>query len=267
MSLTLLLRARDLPRSLARNEERARRLVELRGIESRLATPRMPLVSRYVAQHELSPLRTWFARRRGVTARPPSRIREPDASRSRQPLTTCVATALGGLAPLARGGTRGGDGVVGYVRPDSTSLVLTDRLEALGRRNRDSAAAPDSLRSAPEAAPLRTAPPAVCPMPPDSATSRTNLSSFPPPRATPPLQPPWVYRNCVRPVYIALIVHAAKQSLYQERYFNRLNYRYERSQHSLGVFLIRDDTFATTEREREKEKDFDSRRGDEFVDV
>lgn len=87
----------------------------------------------------------------------------PDAPRSRQPLTTCVATTLGGLAPLSRGGTRGDDDGIGYVRPDSTPFVLSGRLEALGRRNRDSAAAPDSLRSAPETAPLRAAP-AVCPI-------------------------------------------------------------------------------------------------------
>lgn len=58
----------------------------VRSVESHLFR-RETDAPRYVAQRELSPVRTWFARRRGATAHPPD-TGEPDAPRSRQPLTT-----------------------------------------------------------------------------------------------------------------------------------------------------------------------------------
>jgi len=73
-----------------------------------------------------------------------------------------------------------------------------------GRTRLRSSSRADSRHLAGATAPLRAAPPAVCPMPPDSATSRTNLSSFSPPRDSPPRSN---HRGCTVTAYDRCISH------------------------------------------------------------
>lgn len=132
-------------------------------------------------------------RRREATTDLPQYI-EPDAPRSRQPLTTCVATDRSEALGYSLAGRHARDAFVGYIRSSSTRLVLSQT----DSRHFDTESPPRLTRSD-----LQPRPPAVCPMPPDTTTSRTNLIDSPParPSALRGTSPRFNYRGCTVTAY------------------------------------------------------------------
>lgn len=129
-------------------------IIELQSLHLTLRyAPRresLPRIRRYACYA----LRTWRDQETRSENGPPQ-YGELDAPRSRQPLTTCVATdrrAGRPWATLSRGaGGKHARRVVGYVRSGSTRLVLSQR-PIRGTWTRRLRAAPRSFRSAAEAA-------------------------------------------------------------------------------------------------------------------
>lgn len=117
-------------RSVSWEPERAPKSTESHLAETRLAAEGRGCLRCYVTLRYVRAvtLRTWYARRRGATTS--SQYEEPDAPRSRQPLTTCFVRPMLGLFLFAGRHAR----YVGYIRSVSTPLVLSGQLEALRRR-------------------------------------------------------------------------------------------------------------------------------------
>lgn len=129
-------------------------IVELRNLHLALRASigkSLPRIRRYARSSSRTRYARGESRRRGATTDPPW-YGEPDAPRSRQPLTSAsrptVAPGGPGLLSSAGRGGRHARRVVGYVRSGSTRLVLSQRpIRGTWTRR---------LRSAPRLVPIRS---------------------------------------------------------------------------------------------------------------